>query len=78
MLLQTTWIPFAVGESLWHEDSTTGTSHMDGAFTMPFHPKTTHTLGLPFSPEILLNVINVNISLEKVKQFWSAGVARGV
>lgn len=78
MLLQTTWIPFAVGESLWHKDSTTGSSHMDGAFTMPFHPKTTHALGLPFSPEILLNVVNVNISLEKVKQFWRAGVARGV
>ena len=63
---------------MWHEDSTTGASHMDGAFTMPFHPKTTHTLGLPFSPEILLNVVNVNISLEKVKQFWRAGIARGV
>lgn len=78
MLLQTTWIPFAVGKSLWHTDSMTGTYHMDGAFTMPFHPKATHTLGLPPSPEILLNVINVNISLEKVKQFWRAGFARGV
>jgi hypothetical protein len=78
MLLQTTWIPFAVGHSLWHTDSTTGKSHMDGAFTMPFHPKTTHFLGLPLSPEILLNVVNVNIGLEKVKQFWKAGMARGV
>lgn len=51
---------------------------MDGAFTMPFHPKTTHALGLPFSPEILLNVVNVNIGLEKVKQFWKAGLAYGV
>ena len=70
--------PFAVGHSLWHTDSKTGTKHMDGAFTMPFHPKTAHALGLPFSPEILMNVININLGLEKVKQFWKAGVAYGI
>ena len=53
-------------------------SHMDGAFTMPFHPKATHILGLPLSPEILLNVVNVNIGLEQVKQFWRAGLTHGI
>jgi len=51
---------------------------MDGAFTMPFHPRTTHALGLPFSPGILLNVVNVNIGLEQVKKFWKAGMEYGV
>jgi hypothetical protein len=51
---------------------------MDGAFTIPFHPKTSYTLGLPLSLDILINVVNVNLGREKVKNFWKAGLEYGI
>jgi hypothetical protein len=51
---------------------------MDGAFTIPFHPKTSYTLGLPFSLDILMNVVNVNLGRDRVKDFWKAGLAYGI
>jgi hypothetical protein len=51
---------------------------MDGAFTIPYHPKTSYSLGLPLSLDILMNVVNVNLGREKVKNFWKAGLAYGI
>jgi hypothetical protein len=75
MLIQTTWIPFATGGSIWHDGG-----HNDGAFTSPFHPDCDYYVGLPteistMSLDVLFNVVNVNLSLQKVGKFWRAGLA---
>lgn len=77
MLIQTTWIPFATGRWVWHSGG-----HNDGAFTSPLHPTCDYHVGLtassPFnSLEVLLNVVNVNLSPLKVEKFWKAGVVQG-
>jgi hypothetical protein len=68
MLLQTTWIPFAVGGQLWHLD------HMDGAFTIEQHPVCTHEVGSSLSLDVVANFVNMNLSWEKVEKFWEMGV----
>jgi hypothetical protein len=71
MLLQTTWIPYAVGSGLWHEN------HMDGAFTMPAHPSCAHTVGLAMNLNLFANVVNVNLGRDKVEHFWNLGKEYG-
>jgi hypothetical protein len=72
MLLQTTWIPYAVGNDLWLKD------HMDGAFSTAQHPICAHTLGLTLYPELVANVLNVNLGRDKVVKFWNEGLAKGL
>jgi hypothetical protein len=77
MLIQTTWIPFATGRRIWHAGG-----HNDGAFTSPLHPGCDYHVGLTASSlfnslDVLLNVVNVNLSPQKVEKFWRAGVAQG-
>jgi hypothetical protein len=76
MLLQTTWIPFATGESLW--DSSNGEYHMDGIFSPKGHPICAHNLGLPWTWDLRANALNVNLGLDKVKKFWNEGLAYGL
>jgi hypothetical protein len=71
MLLQTTWIPFAIGDRLWQN------GHMDGAFTALYHPKCHRQLGLAGNFWLLANVINVNLSREGVEHFWKLGLEHG-
>jgi hypothetical protein len=78
MLIQTTWIPFATGGAVWHAGG-----HNDGAFTSPFHPTCDLAIGLTStnfmsSLDLLLNVVNVNLSRRKVEEFWNLGIADGV
>lgn len=72
MLLQTTWIPFAVGNGLWHED------HMDGAFSLWQHPTCAFDVGLTFNVGLLANVININLSEEQVHELYKLGLAHGL
>jgi hypothetical protein len=72
MLIQTTWIPFAIGNELWHN------GHMDGAFTSPFHPTTDVTVGLELDWDLYANVLNVNLGRDKVEKFWNKGIALGL
>jgi hypothetical protein len=72
MLIQTSWIPFAIGDDLWH------LGHMDGAFTLPQHPSCVHHVGLSLNWDLYLNVINVNLGRDKVETFWNQGLARGL
>ena len=72
MLLQTTWIPFAVGDGLWHQD------HMDGGFSPLHHPACEVNLGLPLDVDLLANIVNVNLSRQKVEKFWNKGLAYGL
>jgi hypothetical protein len=59
MLLQTTWIPYATGGDLWLKD------HMDGAFTVSQHPKCEHSVGISSDLDLLANIVNVNVTVEK-------------
>lgn len=73
MLLQTTWIPFAISRDLWHEE------HMDGAFTLHEHPRCLTHLGYnKLEWDLMLNALNVNLSFEKVQRFWQKGLALGL
>jgi hypothetical protein len=72
MLLQTTWIPFAISRDLWHEE------HMDGAFTLLDHPRCAHHLGYAAEIDMMLNALNVNLSREKVALYWKRGLAQGL
>lgn len=72
MLIQTTWIPFAIGSGLWYN------GHMDGAFTTPFHPAADVTLGLELDWDLYANVLNVNLGREKVEKFWRKGTELGL
>ncbi|GAX21524.1 hypothetical protein FisN_6Hu414 [Fistulifera solaris] len=71
MLLQTTWIPFAVGGSLWHD------SHMDGAFTAHQHPLCALEVGLPWNFDMITNAVNVNLGKDKVEKFYNMGLEHG-
>jgi hypothetical protein len=72
MLIQTTWIPLAIGNDLWYDH------HMDGAFTTPYHPKCQYNVGLAFDLDLYMNVVNVNLGRDKVEKFWNKGLAYGL
>jgi hypothetical protein len=71
MLLQTTWIPFAVGKGLWHR------SHMDGFFSFLWHPQCYYNVGLVANLQLVWNVINIQLSRETVFMLWDLGRLRG-
>ena len=72
MLLQTTWIPFVLGNGFWKH------GHMDGAFTVGPHPSCAHALHLPRMWDLFFNVVNVNLGEDMVRKFWKAGSEYGV
>lgn len=72
MLVQTAWIPFATGDDLWHD------GHMDGAFSIPYHPSCEHNLGLTLDLDLIANVVNVNLGRTKVEKLWKKGLAYGL
>lgn len=72
MLLQTTWIPFAISRDLWHKQ------HMDGAFTIREHPRCPKSLGYALDWDIILNALNVNLSYDKVALLWKKGLSMGI
>lgn len=72
MLIQSAWIPFAVGDDLWHDE------HMDGAFSIQYHPSCEHHLGLAFDMDLMANVINVNLGWTKAEKLWNKGLAYGL
>ena len=71
MLIQTTWIPFILGSDLFYQ------GHMDGAFSMSYHPACAHEVGLVNNPDLLVNVVNANLGREKVEKFWNMGLTSG-
>lgn len=77
MLLQTTWIPFAVGSQLWHYGAD-GVAHMDGAFLAFTHPRCGTNLGLANDLDLILNILNVNLGRDKVEKLWNAGLSHGL
>jgi hypothetical protein len=72
MLIQTTWIPFAIGNDLWYD------KHMDGAFTTSYHPQCQYNVGLAFDWDLYNNVVNVNLGRDKVEKFWKKGLEYGL
>jgi hypothetical protein len=71
-LVQSAWIPFVVGDELFHRN------HMDGAFYLFGHPSCQHSIGLQSNFDMLANVLNVNLSADKVRKFWKMGIERGL
>ena len=67
LLIQTTWIPFVTGETLWKD------GHMDGAFSMLGHPTYANKLAAPHSSTMLLHTLNFYLSRDKVNEMWNAG-----
>lgn len=67
LLVQSAWIPFATGDGIFHH------GHMDGAFFLPGHPRCEISVGLPVDIDIVANVVNMNLSADKVQQFWKLG-----
>ena len=72
MLLQTTWIPFAVGQSWWH------LGHMDGAFSLFYHPRCASTVRLPINLDLISNALNIGLDREKATEYWELGLQYGV
>lgn len=72
MLLQTSWIPFAISRDLWHEQ------HMDGGFTLLEHPRCPTKLGYGFDWDIMLNSLNVDLDYDTVTLLWEKGLAQGL
>jgi hypothetical protein len=72
MLIQTTWIPFAVGNGISHR------GHLDGAFSYPLHHRYEHHVGLALDFDMLANFVNVKLGHQKVAKFWKKGLEQGL
>jgi len=74
MLIQTTWIPFVTGNSLWRWDKNSAEWHRDGGFTGFIHPRCKRKLTLPLKPDLLLNSLNPNLERLKAEEFYENGL----
>jgi hypothetical protein len=86
MLLQTTWIPMAVGSSFTHD------GHLDGAFSTFQHPTCRRHVGLVVpkkengtymqllqgTVKLFSNTLNVNLGKQAVEDLWQMGLDYGV
>lgn len=72
MLMQTTWIPVAVGSEFTYE------GHLDGAFSAMQHPTCHKKVGLANDLTLLTNTLNVNLGKDLVEQFWQLGLDYGI
>ena len=67
LLRQSAFIPFATGFGLHHK------GHFDGGFSLLFHPRCTHSITLPFSFDMLRNILNVNMGIDVVNRLYAYG-----
>jgi len=74
MLIQTTWIPFATGFGMAKIDPS-GKWHVDGGFSFPFHPRCKHNLNLPFKFNLIVNILNPSLTIQKALEFWKDGMS---
>lgn len=72
MLMQTTWIPMAVGSEFTYK------GHLDGAFSAMQHPICHKKVGLASDWTLLTNTLNVNLGKDLVEQFWQLGLDYGI
>mmetsp|Transcript_8159 Transcript_8159/g.11863 ORF Transcript_8159/g.11863 Transcript_8159/m.11863 type:complete len:347 (-) Transcript_8159:47-1087(-) len=73
MLIQTTWIPLATGDQLYHKD------HMDGGFSIWEHPPCKKSVTLPlYDTKLLFNSLNVNMGIGDAYRLWEKGLAYGL
>ena len=67
--------PFVTGRGFLRKDPINGYHYMDGAFTLPFHPKCKYSLPLPLSmPYLYWNAINTRLGLNKAEKYFNAGL----
>jgi len=74
MLVQTCWIPFVTGWGLGSK------GHLDGAFSQYIWPLPRYDihLKLPRKMDVILNVMNPNLSIEQTLKFFHAGTLHGL
>jgi hypothetical protein len=73
LLMQTTWIPLAVGSHFSH------LGHLDGIFSAFQHPTCKHQVGLAWTnAELMMNTLNVNLGPESVERLWDMGLEYGL
>ena len=72
LLLETTWIPLAIGSHYSHK------GQLDGAFSLFQHPTCKEKVGLAWNFDLLINGLNPNIGAEKVSKFWNLGLDYGL
>jgi hypothetical protein len=72
LLLQTTWIPQAIGSHFAHH------GHLDGFFSAFQHPKCNDVIGLAWDFELRVNALNPNIRSGAVAKFWNMGLEYGL
>eukprot|EP00543_Licmophora_paradoxa_P014338 CAMPEP_0202470318 /NCGR_PEP_ID=MMETSP1360-20130828/81274_1 /ASSEMBLY_ACC=CAM_ASM_000848 /TAXON_ID=515479 /ORGANISM="Licmophora paradoxa, Strain CCMP2313" /LENGTH=255 /DNA_ID=CAMNT_0049095983 /DNA_START=74 /DNA_END=841 /DNA_ORIENTATION=+ len=77
-LLESAWIPWAIGNSMWYQDSFSGGYHMDGVFSLHDHPVCAYSV-VPMSLDwdMRLNTLNVNMGRSKAERFWYMGLSGG-
>lgn len=74
LLILTTWIPYVTGRGLWKSDRH-GKFHMDGGVSAFNHPNCNKKIGIPYSFEIFVDTLNPNISYQKAKKIFNAGLS---
>ena len=75
LLIQTTWIPMAIGSELTYQ------GHLDGAFSFGQHPHCRHKVGLASAWHdwrIMANTLNVNLNQDQVQYFYDLGLDYGI
>jgi len=73
LLIQTTWIPGAIGHDLWLDD------HIDGLFVArQVWGECDHIVKADFGWDLFWNSLNVQIRGEQALSFWKAGLERGL
>lgn len=74
LLMQTTWIPYATGKSIWRRDEINGDYHMDGAFSVLSHPKCMAKVDLPLRADLLRYGLRPDLERSKAFYFYNLGL----
>ena len=65
--------PYITGQSLWRQDEHKGDYHMDGAFTVPAHPRCKQKLGLPLRIDLWSYILSPALQRQKALEFYELG-----
>ena len=78
LLMQTTWIPYVTGRSMWrgNHENFDDLLHMDGAFTMHVHPRCDGVkLGLPLNWNLWRSILSPSLDKDKALEFYKYGIS---
>lgn len=78
LLMQTTWIPYVTGRSMWrgNHENFDDLLHMDGAFTIHTHPRCDGVkLGLPLKWKLWRSILSPSLDKDKALEFYKYGIS---